>query len=373
MGLDAEADDLRFSRQVVEAALRVGVLVLIGAWTLQIVRPFAEIVIWAVILAVAIHPLYAGLARRLGGRTKLSAALVTAVALAILLVPSAEMLGVTVGEARAVAEQAEAGALRVPAPPAGVREWPLVGERTYSFWFGASRNLDATLETLEPEIRAVGRWGLSSLAGLTGAVVQFAVSIFIAGVLLVSGEGAGAFAVRFATRLAGAQGERFVHLAVATIRSVARGLLGIAVIQAALAALGLAAIGVPAAMLWALLVLILAIMQLPPLLVLGPIMVWAFATQGTVAAVVFLVYGLLVGVSDSFLKPLLLGRGLEVPTLVIVLGAVGGVVTAGLIGLFVAPIVLAVAYQLLMAWIEQDADRGTLAPAEPASSASSEA
>ena len=149
---------------------------------------FVEIVIGAVIRAVAIRPRYAGPARRLGGRTRLSAALVTAVALAILLVPSAEMLGVTVGEARAVAEQAEAGALRVPAPPAGVREWPLVGERTYSFWFGASRNLDATLETLEPELRAAGRWGLSSLAGLTGAVVQFAVSIFIAGVLLVSGE-----------------------------------------------------------------------------------------------------------------------------------------------------------------------------------------
>jgi predicted PurR-regulated permease PerM len=143
-----------------------------------------------------------------------------------------------------------------------------------------------------------------------------------------------------------------------TIRSVFQGVLGIAVIQAALAAIGFLFIGVPGAMVWALLVMILAVMQLPPLLVIAPVIVWAFATQSTTAAVIFLVYGGFVSISDTFLKPLLLGRGVDVPMLVILLGAIGGMIMSGIIGLFVGAVVLAVAYQLMMAWLEQDADLG---------------
>ena len=134
-------------------------------------------------------------------------------------------------------------------------------------------------------------------------------------------------------------------------------------IQSALAAIGFLFIGVPGAMVWALLVLMLAIMQLPPLLVVGPVIVWAFATQGTTAAVIFLIYGLFVSFSDTFLKPLLLGRGVDVPMLVILLGAIGGMIMSGIIGLFVGAVVLAVAYQLMMAWLEQDADLGLFSTA----------
>ena len=167
-----------------------------------------------------------------------------------------------------------------------------------------------------------------------------------------------AFSVKLSTRLAGPQGEDFVRLTVMTIRSVFQGVLGIALIQAALAAIGFLLIGVPGAMVWALLVMILAVMQLPPILVVGPVMVWAFATQSTMAALIFLVYGLFVSVSDMFLKPLLLGRGVDVPMLVVLLGAIGGMIMSGIIGLFVGAVVLAVAYQLMMAWLEQDAGLG---------------
>jgi predicted PurR-regulated permease PerM len=351
----------------VEAAIRIGVLAVIFLWSLQIIRPFVQIVLWAIILAVAVYPLYSGLARRLGGRTKLSAVLITAVALAILLVPSWQFFGATVDEARDVGAKAEAGTLRVPPPPDGVRDWPVVGERTYAFWNGAARDLDSTLERLQPELASFGRWALSALAGLAGTVLQFFVSILIAGVLLSTGEKGREFSVKFATRLAGPQGEDFVRLTVMTIRSVFQGVLGIAVIQSALAAIGFLFIGVPGAMVWALLVMILAVMQLPPLLVIAPVIVWAFATQSTTAAVIFLVYGGFVSISDTFLKPLLLGRGVDVPMLVILLGAIGGMIMSGIIGLFVGAVVLAVAYQLMMAWLEQDADLGmfstTRAPA----------
>jgi predicted PurR-regulated permease PerM len=352
-----------FLKLSVEAAIRIGVLALIVIWSLQILRPFIEIVLWAVILAVAVYPLYMGLARRLGGRKKLSATLITLAALAVLLVPSWSFFGGTLEEAREVSEKVEAGTLQVPPPPDGVRDWPVIGERTYAMWSGASRNLEATVQRLQPEMAAFGKWALSALAGLAGTVLKFFVSILIAGVLLSTGEKGRAFSVKFANRLAGKQGEDFVRLTVATIRSVFQGVLGIAVIQAALAAIGFLFIGVPGAMIWALLVMILAVVQLPPIFVVGPVIVWAFATQSTTAAVIFLVYGLIVSGSDTFLKPLLLGRGVDVPMLVILLGAIGGMIMSGVIGLFVGAVVLAVAYQLMMAWLEGDADLGVFSTA----------
>jgi predicted PurR-regulated permease PerM len=348
----------KFLKLSVEAAIRIGVLALIFLWALRILSPFLEVVAWATILAVAIHPMYVGLARRLGGRTKLSAILITLVALAILLVPSWQFFGATIDEAREVADKAEAGTLQVPPPPDGVRDWPLIGDRTYNLWNGASRNLEATVQRLQPEMVAVGKWAAGALAGLAGTVLQFFVSIVIAGVLLSAGQKSHDFSVKFATRLAGPPGEDFVRLSVMTVRSVFQGVIGIAVIQSVLAAIGFIMIGVPGAMVWALLVLMLAIMQLPPLFVVAPVIVWAFATQSTTAAVIFLVYGLIVSGSDAFLKPLLLGRGVNVPMLVILLGAIGGMIMSGIIGLFVGAVVLAVAYQLMMAWLEQDADLG---------------
>jgi predicted PurR-regulated permease PerM len=353
----------RFLQLSVEAAIRIGVLALIFVWSLSIIRPFTQIVLWGIILAVAVYPLYVGLARRLGNRPKTAAVLITLVALAVLLVPSWRFFARTIGEAREVAEKAEAGTLRVPPPTEKVRDWPLIGERAYGLWREASSNLDATLERVKPEVASFGKWALKSLAGLAGTVLQFLVSIIIAGVLLSSGERSRAFSVKFASRLAGPQGEDFVKLAVATVRSVFKGVLGIAVIQAALAAIGMLVLGVPGAMIWALLVMICTIIQLPAILVLGPVMVWAFATQSTTAAIIFTIYGLLVSASDGILKPLLLGRGVDVPMLVILLGAIGGMVMSGIIGLFVGAVVLAVAYQLMMAWIEQDADLGMFSTA----------
>lgn len=356
-----KTDDVKFLKWSVEAAIRIGVLALIFLWSLSIVRPFTQIILWAIILAVASYPLYTGLARRLGGRGKLSAVLITVLALAVLLVPSWRFFGATIEEARGVAAQAEAGTLQVPPPPQGVQEWPLIGERTYAAWSEASRNLEATLDRLRPELAAFGKWAFRALTGLAGTVLQFVVSIIIAGALLSSGEKSRAFSVKFATRLAGPQGEEFVRLAVATVRSVFKGVLGIALIQAALAAIGMVVLGVPGAMIWALLVMILTIVQLPAILVLGPVMVWAFATQSTTAAVIFLVYGLIVSASDGFLKPLLLGRGVDVPMPVILLGAIGGVMLHGIVGLFVGAVVLAIGHQLFWSWVEERAAQDPVA------------
>lgn len=351
-------EDREFVKRAVEASIRIGVLLLIAIWSLQIIRPFIDLVLWSVILAVAVYPMFAGLAKRLGGRRRLAATLITLMALAILLIPTWKFFGAAIDEAREVAAQAEAGTLRVPPPPEGVQEWPLIGERTYAFWAQASQNLEATLQQIQTELQAFGTWALRSLAGLAGTVLKFVLSIIIAGVFLSTAGKGKDFSVMFATRLAGPQGADFVRLSVATIRSVAQGVIGIALIQSALSGIGLLVVGVPGAMIWALIVLVLAVMQLPPILVLGPAMVYVFATSSTVTAVIFLVYGLIVSASDSFLKPLLMGRGVDVPMLVILLGAIGGMILSGIIGLFVGAVVLALAYQLMMAWLKQDTDLG---------------
>ena len=157
-------------------------------------------------------------------------------------------------------------------------------------------------------------------------------------------------------------GEHYVDLARATIRSVAQSILGIAAFQAIAAAAGMAFMDIPLTGIWSFGVLMLAIVQLPPLLVLGPVAAYAFSVHDTVSASIFAVYCVVVSMSDSFLKPLLLGRGVEVPMLVILLGAIGGLLVSGIIGLFVGAVVLALAYQLFTEWLNQKSRQDETAP-----------
>ncbi len=188
-----------------------------------------------------------------------------------------------------------------------------------------------------------------------GSAFLFAFSIIIAGVLLTTASSGYATARNIASNLAGVErGPAFTDLAILTIRSVAKGVLGVALIQTILAAIGLLAAGVPGAGIWAGLVLILAIVQLPPLIVLGPIAIWYFSVAEPAPAIVFLVYASVVSVSDTFLKPLLLGRGVEVPMLVILIGAIGGAIAKGIIGLFVGAVILALGYELVKLWMAPD-------------------
>jgi predicted PurR-regulated permease PerM len=183
-------------------------------------------------------------------------------------------------------------------------------------------------------------------------VVQFIISIIIAGVFLATAGSGKNAAVRVATRFAGEKGAEFATMAEKTIRSVALGVIGIATIQSLLGGLGMALAGVPAAGLWALAILILAVIQLPPLLVMGPAAIYVFANASTVVAVIFLIWAIFVSISDTFLKPLLLGRGVNVPMLVVLLGAIGGMMMMGIIGLFLGAVILAIGYQLFVAWLE---------------------
>jgi predicted PurR-regulated permease PerM len=253
-----------------------------------------------------------------------------------------------------LAKQMKDGTLRIPPPSDKVQTWPLVGEKLYNSWSLASNNLSAALNKYKDQLAEFGKMALSVAAGAGAVVLQFIISIIIAGVLLVYAKSGTGAVDKLSVRLMGEQlGKKFSGMAAATIRSVAQGVLGVAVIQAVLAGIALIVIGVPFAGIWTLLVLLLAIIQLPTIIILGPIIVYVFTITTTVPAVIFMIWSLLVGVSDSFLKPLLLGRGLDVPMPIVLLGAIGGMVLSGIIGLFVGAVVLAVGYKLYIVWLNE--------------------
>jgi predicted PurR-regulated permease PerM len=345
-------EDRAFLRRAVETSVRIGLIALLALWCFQVVRPFIPPIVWGIILAIAIHPAYRRLGRVTGGRDRLSAAILVVAILLLLIVPSVMITTSLVESATELAGKLEEGAIKVPPPPAAVADWPIVGERLHALWSTASRNLEAALGQASPQLKAIGHWILSSAAAAGFGIVMFALSIVIAGVLLSYGDRATDRARRIARRLVQERGDELVKLTGDTVESVTRGILGVALIQAVLAGIGLLVAGVPAAGLWALLVLLMAVVQIPTVLLLGPIIVYVFATSSTMIAVLFAIWSIAVGLSDNVLKPMLLGRGVDVPMLVIFMGAIGGFILKGIIGLFVGAVVLAVGYTLFQAWVE---------------------
>ena len=346
-------EDRNLLRRVIEISVRLALVVLLTLWCFQIVRPFIQPIVWGIVIAVAVQPLYRRLEGALQGRSRLAAALLVLATLVLLIVPTVALTANLVETASELSGNLRGGDLAVPPPPAFVADWPLVGDELYAYWQTASQNLESALSQIAPQLKAIGLWLVSTGATTGVGILKFLISILIAGALLANGSRAAAAARGIAVRLAGERGDRLSELAGATVQSVTRGILGVAVIQSLLAGVGMLVVGVPAAGLWALLVLLLAVIQLPPLLVLAPVIVYVFSTSSTVVAVVFAVWSVLVGISDTFLKPILMGRGVDVPMLVIFMGAIGGFMLDGIIGLFVGAVVLALGYTLFTAWLEE--------------------
>ncbi len=342
--------------EVIDLAIRLGALGLLAAACFWILAPFLMAVAWGAIIAVAVYPVFRWLSGILGGRDALAAALVTLLLLGLLIVPSAMLAGSLWGGAQVLAGEAQTGALRVPPPPDAVASWPLVGEELHQIWAQASSNLEAVLQRFTPQIREATTWVIATAAGTGFTLVQFLLSIAISGVLLARSTAAARAATQFMTRLAGDQGPEYAGIAATTVQSVTRGILGVAFIQAVLAGLGFAVVGLPAAGLLTLVCLIVGVVQLPIALVTVPAVLYVVSTSGTLTSVLFVVWNILVTPADNVLKPILLGRGAPVPTIVIFLGSIGGFVGAGLIGLFVGAVVLSLGFVLYERWLAQTDD-----------------
>jgi len=363
-----------FLRRALEATIRIGLVVLLVLWCFEIIKPFIVPVIWGIIIAVATYPGYRRLLAPLGERRGLAATVVALLMLFVLIGPTIMLADTLVAGAQQLAKELGDGTLRIPPPPESVAAWPVIGTPVHKFWELASVNLASALDEIGPQLKALGGWLLSAAGGVGFGILQFVFAIIIAGILLANAEGGDKAADSIANRLIGEQGWNYADLARTTVRGVARGILGVALIQSILAGLGFLAIGLPAAGLLALLCLVLAVVQVGVGPIVIPAVIYVFATADTVPAVLFLVWSLFVTLLDNFLKPILLGRGAKVPMAVIFIGAIGGFLAHGIVGLFVGAVVLSLGYTLFRAWLEEgsmskmEADAGATKPASAAGS-----
>ena len=349
---DASREARQFMDRAIEASIRIALIALLAAWCFAIVRPFIVPLVWGIIIAIGVFPGYRRLELALGGRRVAAAVMLSLTILAVLLIPASLLSGSLVAAAHGLAQGFDEGTLDIPPPPLWVGGLPFVGAGLDDFWRQASTDLETALVPIAPQVKAVLRWLLGSAAGVGVGLLQFVFAIVIAGVLLAQSYGSRRAAFAVARRLAGERGIEFTVLAEATVRSVTRGILGVAMIQSILAGLGWLAAGIPGAGLWALLALLLSTVQIGIFPITIPAVIYVFYHADTLTFVIFLIWSLFVSSIDNILKPLLLGRGVQVPMAVVFIGAIGGFLSSGIIGLFVGAVVLVLGYKLFLAWLE---------------------
>ncbi|MDE1544964.1 AI-2E family transporter YdiK [Dechloromonas agitata] len=329
------------------------ILGLIGL-SLWVLRPFLAASVWAAMLVVATWPLFRGLEERLGGRRGVAVALMSLAMLLLLVLPLWLAIDTMLDHADQLAAAGKSVAAHgLPPPPAWVGALPLVGERIATAWSQlAAGGTAGVFAKAMPYATDAGKWLLAQVGGLGGMLIQFLLVVTISAIFYSGGESGARMARRFGRRLAGERGENSIILAGQAIRGVALGVGVTAIVQTALGGIGLAVAGVPLASLLSALMLMLCIAQIGPMLVLLPAAGWLFWTEATGWASFLLVWSLVVGSLDNFLRPMLIKRGADLPLLLIFAGVIGGMLGFGLIGIFVGPVVLAVTYTLMLAWIE---------------------
>ncbi len=336
----------------IEAAIRIGAIAILAFWVFEIIAPFISPVLWGAIIAIAVYPVFRRLQRWLGGRGVLAASVFTILALLLLITPTVALTRALIEWGGSAANQIDSGNIYVPAPPASVADWPVIGETVHEYWSLAHSNLREALRSLDAQLKVVGKWIVSAVASAGIGVVHFTLSIIISGVFLANAEAGERLARQLFVRLAPERGVGFAQLAGQTVRGVASGVIGVAVIQSALAAAGFFAAGVPGTPFWALLCLLLGVVQLPLGIVMVPIIAYVWFTDSTGTSVLLTLWSVPVMLLDNFLKPLLMGRGVEAPMLVIFIGAIGGFIASGIIGLFSGAVILVLAYELFRSWLE---------------------
>jgi predicted PurR-regulated permease PerM len=340
-----------YVRRAIEVSIHVGLLTLLVIACLNILKPFLPMIAWGIIIAIAAFPLYRKLRGVVGGRETLAAVLCCLCFLAVLIIPILLLAETLFGGIQTLSGYVKSGTINIPPPPERVGTWPLIGPPLLRTWTMASTNLTELLKSFAPQIKAMALGLVSASAGVGATILQFVLAILIAGVLFAKSSSCASASRSLANRLFGEQGAEFEKLAGSTIRSVTNGILGVAVIQTVFASAGFLVAGLPGAGLWTMIFLFAAVLQVG-MLVLIPAVIYMFAIASTTKAIIFLAWCAVVGLMDNVLKPILLGRGAAVPIAVVFLGAIGGFISLGIIGLFVGAIVLSVGYKLFLAWME---------------------
>ena len=335
----------------IEVSIRLVFLFILIAWCMAIIYPFIEPVLWGVIIAVSIAPLYKILNNKLGDKPKLSATIIILVFLTIIIIPAYFLVSASSKTLIGIGEKLADGTFHIPPPDASVEEWPLIGDKVYAAWSAFSINLEGAVVQYQEQITQVGKSLVNSVMGFSSGVLGFILSIIISGVLLAT-KGTKNITQMFFIRLAGSRGNEFAELTENTISGVTKGILGVAVLQGVIFGVLFSLAGIPYAIVWATLGMMISILQIPTTILAIPVAIYLFSVNSATSATIWSIIIILSSFVDSILKPILLGKGAAVPMLVIFLGAIGGFMVSGFLGLFTGAIILSLGYKLFIAWIQ---------------------
>ena len=342
-----------------DTLIRVGLIGALIVLCFQVFSPFLNLMVWSIILAVTLYPLHQMLARRIGSRQGLASTIVVILGIALIVIPTWLLMNSFADSVRSFAGAVQQNTLQIPPPREGVRSWPLVGNNFYDTWAQARADLPGLIQSLQPKIGDLARDAFAIVASIGRSMLLFLASFVVANIVMAYGESASRSGEAILRRVAGPRrGEALAKLAIATIRAVALGVIGVAAIQALLVGLALLLAGIPVAGVLAIVALVLGIAQVPALIITLPVIIYIWSSSGysTTAAIAHTIILLLTGISDNVLKPLMLGRGVDVPMPVILFGALGGMATGGIQGMFVGATALALGYNIFMNWVAAGPD-----------------
>ena len=349
----------RLASRFLDVLIRAAVILAVAILCYRVFAPFLTLTVWAVILAVTVYPLHRMMAKKLNDRQWISATLLTLLGIALLVVPTAVLMSSLGDTLQDFITGVQTNSLEIPPPPASVSSWPLVGPKLHDAWSRAHTDLPGLVQSLQPKIGEMALTLLGFVAGIAGSMLGFLAAVILAGIIVAFGESGARTCQAIFARIAGKErGEEFTALSAATIRAVAQGVVGVALIQALLVGICLLIARVPWAGALAAIVLVIGIAQVPAVIVTLPAIgyIWTKGDYGSGEAIFYTVLLLVAGMADNVLKPLMLGRGVNVPMPVILVGALGGMAATGIVGMFVGATLLALAYQVFMAWVRENRD-----------------
>jgi predicted PurR-regulated permease PerM len=336
---------------VIHYAIQLLALSLLLVWCFMILQSFITPLVWSSVLAIALYPAHVFLCGKLGGRNGLSATIIIALMILLIIGPAVWLMFATIDEFKELGSEYRSGELHIPPPDVKVKEWPLIGPKVYTYWTEASGNLTDFVVKHQTEVKSVLLQVFNLLKSTGKGILIFTLSLIISGFLLAWAQPAGDFMKKLLVRLIGPMGESLSESSALTVRNVAKGVLGVALIQSILAGIGFVLAGIPFAGLWIIVCLILAIVQIGILPVTIGVIIYIWGQPDTTTAILLTVWMIFVGITDNILKPILLGKGAPAPMLVVFLGAIGGFMFSGFIGLFTGAIILTLGFKLVIGWI----------------------
>jgi predicted PurR-regulated permease PerM len=351
----------RLASPLLDVLIRAGLILAMSMLCYQVLSPFLTLMVWALILAVTLYPLHQALASKLRGKQGLAATLLVVVGIVLIVAPTAMLMSSLGDSVRHLIHDVQNNTLEIPAPRPGVENWPVVGKQLHYVWSKAHADLPALVQSMQPKIGELAKTALGLVASIGGGLLQFLAAFIIAGIIMAFGQAGSRGSLAIFERIVGnARGSELASLSTATIRAVAQGVIGVALIQAILVGLALLVAGIPWAGVLAVIVLVLGIAQVPALIVTLPVIgyIWSSGDYSNAAAIAYTVVVFLAGMADNVLKPLMLGRGVDAPMPVILLGALGGMATAGILGMFVGATLLTLGYQIFMGWVAANPNAG---------------